>query len=211
MSGFDEIDELSENSEIIFDKKNGIHKVGEFTGSILTLIIGEIDTLIFSDNVIIDEREFSIKGLHIGIKDHHAYSEEKSTKFLYDMSRIDYCVKLDPQIVHEFDSARLSAGYPNIVRFLHTACLYLNDDNHPIDHLEFVANEILNRPVAITTNNGIIIGDRVVVDEDLQPIFYDFIYVERNDENKIEASYEPFRMVPISEISSIVLLGVENF
>ena len=126
-------------------------------------------------------------------------SKEKDL-IITDLAQIDFCVELAPALVQQFDKARFSAFYPNIVRFLHTACVYLSNTEYPsleINHLNFVAGEILNRPVAITNNGGIIIGDRLVVDENLNLIFYNTILGFRS---KSTVSI-PSSIAPVSYLS----------
>ena len=94
---------------------------------------------------------------------------------------------------------------------MQTACLYLDAGPYKIDHLEFVEGEILNRPVGITHDNGIILGDRLVIDEKGQLIFYDCLLIGRGEHSLIGQSYEHFSRVPLNFLSSLILLGNENF
>ena len=131
-----------------------------------------------------------------------------------------------------FDKGRFAATFPNLIRFLHTACVYLetekSDVNVPppaipfeepilnsnmvVNHLNFVKGEILSRPVAVTHNNGVIIGDRLVVGDDLQLIFYDAIVINREKENqKLFTVYEDFMTLNRRDVCYLVLLGTENF
>ncbi len=148
--------------------------------------------------------------MHIGFRNGKTYSEDR-TSTLNDVAGIDYCIQLEQEIISEFDDARFSASYPNIIRFLKTSCLFLDTDYRQINHLDFVSGEILNRPVAITHNNGVIIGDRLVVDEMKHLIFYDAILIGRDAKKVIQMTYEHFIMIPLSSLRYIVLLGAENF
>jgi len=168
--------------------------------------------VIFSENLILSEEPLSLKvsGLHIWFEEGKIHSKETES-IITDFDKIDYCIQLNPELISDFDAGRFTAHFPHIVRFLHTACLYLDADPDKIDHLEFVAGEILNRPVGITKNNGIILGDRLVIDEKGQLIFYDCLLIGRGEHSQIEQTYEHFLTVPLKFLSSLILLGNENF
>jgi hypothetical protein len=195
---------------LIVDKLTDTFIVGQYSGGYITKLTGNSDALVFSDNLDITETEIKISGLHVGFKNGKAYSHEE-TSVINDFGYIDYIIKLDSETISEFDAARFSASYPNIIRFLKTSCVFLDTDYRQINHLDFVAGEILNRPVAVTHNNGIIIGDRLVVDENKHLIFYDAILIGRDFNKKIQMTYEHFIMIPLSSLRYIVLLGAENF
>jgi hypothetical protein len=202
--------EINENPTILIDTFSQSIQCGEYTGSIIVKLNRSPIPIIFADNLTISDEHFYIKGLHIGFKNGRVISTEKETELWGDLSLIDFCVKIPQEIVKEFDASRLSGIYPNIVRFLHTAPLFLNTRKARIDHLDFVVGEILNRPIAVG-KRVLIVGDRLVIDEMLQPIFYDCIMIQRQDDNEVETSYEPFINVPLSTLEYIILLGAENF
>ncbi len=183
---------------------------GKFTGGFITKLHNKPGILIFSDNLEIRENEVRIKGLHIGIRNGASFSEERISE-IHGIHKVDYCVQLDQEIVSEFDAARFSASYPNIIRFLKTTCLFFDSKEKEINHLDFITGEILNRPVAITHNNGVIIGDRLVVDDNQQLIFYDAILIGRDAKKQIKMNYEDFIMIPLTSFRYILLLGEENF
>lgn len=208
---------------VIFDKSIGICHPGEYNGGIILKLQHPTVKLIFSDHITLSESSIDVSGLAVGITHGKAFSTEQNLH-LDSLNDIVYIVKLEQEIVKEFDNARFSAIYPNIVRFLHTAILYHNSREPKIDHLDFVAGEILHRPVALLKNHGVIIGDRLVGDEDFQLVFYDCIIIggiPSNlqelgvplpiNESSIMISYEHFMMFPIEQIESIFLLGTENF
>ena len=203
---------IEPSPDVIIDKYQNYIRIGEYSGGILTKLVGSTNTLIFSENLIITEDPplFTANGLHIWFEEGKIQSKEMETK-ITDFSQIDYCVQLKPELVKEFDSARFSAHYPHIVRLLHTACLFLDTDPYKIDHLEFVSGEILNKPVGITNNNGIILADRLVIDEKRQLIFYDCLLIGRQENQQIKQSYEHFLTIPLEFLSSLILLGNENF
>jgi len=170
--------ETEENPDpiIIYDKYANVLHPGEYTGGIIIKLQNQVVKMIFSDHVVINEFFLDISGLAVGLRQGRAFSTEQKLH-LNSFNDIIYIVRLTPEIIKEFDSARFSAIYPNIVRLLHTAVLYHNPGSKLIDHLDFVAGEILHRPVAILKNHGIIIGDRLVGDEDMHLVFYDCIII----------------------------------
>jgi len=195
---------------VIIDKNQNVRRYGVYSGGILTKLVGSTKSLIFSEKLILSEDtpKLIVNGLHVWFNNGKIYSKEKES-IITDFDEIDYCIQLKPELVKEFDQARFSAHYPHIVRFLHTACLFLDADSNKIDHLEFVSGEILNRPVGITHDNGIILSDRLVID-DRRLIFYDCILIKR-EKNRVFQSYEHFLTIPIKFLSSLILLGNENF
>ena len=196
---------------VIIDKNQNLKRFGEYSGGILTKLIGSTKSLIFSEKLILSEDppNLILKGLHVWFENGLIQSKEKES-VITDFSGIDYCIQLEPDLIKDFDSARFSAHYPHIVRFLHTACLYLDTDSYKIDHLQFVTGEILNRPVGIGHDNGIILGDRLVID-DRRLIFYDCILIGREENQQIKQTYEHFLTIPLKFLSSLILLGNENF
>lgn len=202
---------LEKSPNVIVDKNQNLRRFGEYSGGILTKLIGSTKSLIFSEKLILSEDppNLIVKGLHVWFKNGEIQSKE-SKSVITDFDEIDYCIQLKSELIKEFDSARFSAHYPHIVRFLHTACLYLDADSYKIDHIEFVSGEILNRPVGITHDNGIILGDRLVID-DRRLIFYDCILIGREENQQIKQTYEHFLTIPLKFLSSLILLGNENF
>jgi len=202
---------IDSSPDVIIDKNQNVKRFGEYSGGILTKLIGSTKSLIFSEKLILSEDppNLVVKGLHVFFENGMIHSKEKESE-ISDFDKIDYCIQLKPELVKQFDSQRFSAHYPHIVRFLHTACLYLDADSYKIDHLEFVSGEILNRPVGITHDNGIILGDRLVID-DRRLIFYDCILIGREENQKIKQTFEHFLTIPLKFLTSLILLGNENF
>ncbi|QEE16658.1 hypothetical protein DSAG12_02488 [Promethearchaeum syntrophicum] len=194
---------------VIIDNNHNVKRFGEYSGGILTKLNGSTNSLIFSEKLALSEDLYVCNGLHVWFENGIIHSKEKES-VITDFSEIDYCIQLEPDLIKDFDSARFSAHYPHIVRFLHTACLYLDTESFKIDHLEFVSGEILNRPVGIGHDNGIILGDRLVID-DRRLIFYDCILIGREENQMLKQSYEHFLTIPLKFLSSLILLGNENF
>ena len=78
--------------------------------------------------------------------------------------------------------------------------------------MEFVQNEILSRPVALLRNGGIIVADRLVIDEkDCTPNFYDGLFIQRDENQTLQLSYEAIMSYQMDEFQFILILGAENF
>ncbi len=200
----------SNSSNILYDHIPMQIEFGEFTGAIFIKLKPSTEPIIFSEKVIIEPDYITTTGLHVGIHENKAFSVEKKNVMIH-LSTVDYCVRLSPELTKEFDRARFSASFPNIVRFLHTACVYLETEENLVNHLDFVAGEILSRPVAITHDNGIALSDRLVVDEQNQLTFYDTIIIHRDQTQQLLITYEDFITMPLKIICSISILGTENF
>ena len=139
---------------IIFDKSTNDCHPGEYKGGIIVKLQHPTVKMIFSDHIILTDNSIDVKGLAVGTTNGKAFSTEQNLH-LNTLDDIIYVVRLDPEIVKEFDSARFSAQYPSIVRFLQTTILYMSTPDRKIDHLDFVAGEILHRPVALLKNHGL--------------------------------------------------------
>ena len=57
---------------------------------------------------------------------------------------------------------------------------------------------------------GIIMADKVVINEEGDPVFYDCIIVGRDEEDEIKASYEFFVNVDDKNVQYIIILGTEE-
>ncbi|MHA1475341.1 MAG: hypothetical protein ACTSQ5_09150 [Promethearchaeota archaeon] len=203
---------IEQSPYVIIDKNQNLKRFGEYSGGIITKLIGSTNSLIFSEKLILSEdpQQLIANGLHVRFK-HGKIDSNEYESVITDFDKIDFCIQLKPELIREFDSARFLAHYPHIVRFLHTACLYLDADSYKIDHLEFVSGEILNRPVGVGHDNGIILGDRLVIDDNRRLIFYDCILIGRGVNGCINQSYEHFLTIPLKFLSSLILLGNEVF
>ncbi|MHA1583681.1 MAG: hypothetical protein ACTSVU_07645 [Promethearchaeota archaeon] len=197
-------------SDILYDNTNYSHKIGQFEGSIIIKLLGKKHKLVFSNKVEIDEEIIHISGLHLGVIHGKAFSRAEEEEMI-PLKIIDFIISLPEKIQSDFDHARFSAIYPNIIRFLNTACLFYQSSEKRIDHLDFMKGEILNRPVALTKKGGVLIGDRLVIDEERRFVFYDTIVIQRNINGEIKIDYENFTNYMKSEITFVLLLGIENF
>jgi hypothetical protein len=196
---------------VIFDSKTDTKILGKYVGAIITKFFGETPELIISDNLIFEENLLKTKGLHIGIKEGKAFSLEQDVTIQENLNRIDFCIRIPDDVVQAFDSTRFDVTYGFIVRFGHTACLYADLDHTPINHMEFVRDEIINRPIVLKKDGGVCIADRLVVTDIEEPMLYSAIYIQRLPDQPLEIGYEPMLAIKRTEIAYILLLGSENF
>jgi len=92
---------------------------------------------------------------------------------------------------------------------LHTAVLYINDLKNGVNHLDFFTGEILKNPISMI-RNSIIVADRVVIDDNGDPVFYDCLIVGRDKNDDLNISYEPIINVDDKVVEYIIILGIEE-
>jgi hypothetical protein len=198
---------------ILFDSLNSKISHGTFTGSIISKCE---DKIIFSDNITIsNSNEISItQGLIVGFEERNdritAFS--KKSDFIWknlDEIPLDYTVLISENTVERYNREQFTDDFPFTINLLHTAGLYLNDSESQINHLDFFKDEILKNPVSLI-ENGIIIADRVVINEMGDPVFYDSIIVGRDDRDELKVSYETFVSVDDKNVLYIIILGIEE-
>jgi hypothetical protein len=198
---------------VLFDSLNKKISYGTYTGSIISKCD---DKIIFSDNMTISNSdEISIsQGLVIGFDE----VNEKTTAFSkksdfawrnLEESSLEYSVLISENIVDQYNREQFTDDFPFTINLLHTAGLYLNHADVEINHLDFFKNEILKNPVSLI-ENGIIMADRVVINEIGDPVFYDSIIVGRDDKDEIKVSYETFVNVDDKNVLYIIILGIEE-
>ena len=198
---------------VLYDSLNKKISSGTYTGSIISKCE---DKIIFSDNMTISNSdEISIsQGLVIGFDD----INEKTTAFSrksnftwrnLEESPLEYSVLISESIVDQYNREQFTDDFPFTINLLHTAGLYLNHADVEINHLDFFKNEILKNPVSLI-ENGIIMADRVVINEMGDPVFYDSIIVGRDDKDEIKVSYETFVNVDDKNVLYIIILGIEE-
>lgn len=206
-----EEDQESTASLVYFDSKSDIKQIGTFEGAFIVKFAGDILDIIFTDNLVIEERVFKTKGLHIWFHDGKGHAMEQEFSMEDQYGAFDYIVRIPPDIVKMYDEERFSMSFPNIIRLIHTSCLFADHPNNPVNHLNFMQGEILHRPIAIKQNLGVIIADRLVVNMPNGVIFYSTISAQRNESGEIMVDFDPIASVELSDIKYIVLLGAENF
>jgi len=202
---------------IIYDSVKGINLEGEFQGSIITRCKDENDSIIFSDNLKISDSEgiFINNGLRVGFELIYdkklAFSRKIEAQWYEDFEPIEYSILISEDIMQVYDEGQFSDAYPYTLNKLNTAALYLDDCEYGINHLEFFREEMLKNPVSLV-GNGVIIADRVVIDERIDPVFYDCLIVGRDENGELLVSFEPYMNVKksLSDLKYIVILGIEE-
>ncbi|MHA2391896.1 MAG: hypothetical protein ACXAEX_07990 [Promethearchaeota archaeon] len=198
---------------VLYDSLKNRISYGTFTGSIISKCE---DKIIFSDNIAIsDAEEISIlQGLIVGFEDQNdkmtAYS--RKSDFIWnnlDETPLEYSVLISENTVEKYNREQFTDDFPFTINLLHTAGLYLNNVEVEIDHLDFFKDEILKNPISLI-ENGIIMADRVVINELGDPVFYDCIIVGRDDNGDLKVSYETFVNVDDKNVLFIVILGIEE-
>lgn len=198
---------------ILYDSINEIKIIGEFTGSIISKYE---DSIIFSDNIkITDSEGINIsQGLLVGFEDISekmiAYSRKSdfSWENLED-SALEYCVLMPNDIMELYSEGQFSDAFPFTITLLHTAGLYLNDYKQGINHLDFFKGEILKNPVALI-RNGMLVADRVVINDKGDPVFYDCLIVGRDQKEDLNISFEPLANVDDRVVEFVIILGIES-
>ncbi len=202
---------------IIFDSTKGINLEGEFQGSIITRCKDENDSIIFSDNLKITASEgiFITNGLRVGFELIYnkklAFSRKIEAQWYEDFESIEYSILISEDIMQVYDEGQFSDAFPYTLNKLNTAALYLNDEEYGINHLEFFREEMLRNPVSLV-GNGVIIADRVVIDERIDPVFYDCLIVGRDENGDLLVSFEPYINVKksLTDVKYIIILGIEE-
>jgi hypothetical protein len=200
-------------SFVLYDSFKDIKAQGEFTGSIISKCQ---DRIIFSDNLkISDSTGITIsQGLLVGfdmnIDKMIAFSSKSdfSWENLEDTS-LEYSVLIPEEAMEEYEKGQFSNDFPFTLNLLHTAGLLLNNPKFKIDHLDFIKGEILKNPVSLI-RDGIIVADRVVIDHNGDPVFYDCLIVGRDKNEELNISYEPIINVDDKALEFIIILGIEE-
>jgi len=201
------------NNFILYDSMRDLKVNGEFTGSIISKYQ---DKVIFSDNIKISESEGIIisQGLLVGFeKDLDKMTAfSKNSDFHFEDSNdnlLEYSVLIPEETMEKYDQGQFSNDFPYTINLLHTAGLLLNDYRFKINHLDFFKGEILKNPVSLILK-GIIIADRVVIDHNGDPVFYDCLIVGRDENDELNISYETIVSVDDKVIEFIIILGIEE-
>ncbi|TXT61732.1 MAG: hypothetical protein BAJALOKI2v1_10002 [Promethearchaeota archaeon] len=205
---------MSNSPIIIYDAVNGIINPGSYKGSIISKFKNE--RIIFSDNIEVTPTVINIiNGLLVGLKEtkpleKEAFSEKSKVIVYKNQSQLEYSIKIPEKIIKQFDEGRFSESFPFTINLLHSAILYYkNPEYKRIDHLDFFKGEIVKNPVAVISN-GVCLGDRVVINQDGDPVFYDTLIIGRNEYDELLVSYEPFLNIDDELFEYIVILGTES-
>lgn len=198
---------------VLYDASKKRISIGNYSGSIISKCG---DRIIFSDNINISEyEEISIAGgLVVGFQEENekltAFSK-KSDFYWEDAneSPLEYSVLISENTVEQYNREQFTDDFPFTINLLHTAGLYLNGTDLEINHLDFFKDEILKNPVSLI-DKGIIMADRVVINEKGDPVFYDCIIVGRDEYDDLKVSYETFVNVDDKNVRYIIILGIEE-
>jgi hypothetical protein len=197
---------------ILYDSLKGIQTSGEFTGSIISKWQ---DTIIFSDNIEVSELEgiHISEGFFVGFERIEGYltpfSRISNFKWKLDEIPIEYSVLIPENTMEQYDQGQFSNEFPFTINLLHTAGLYIKDSKLGVNHLDFFRGEILKNPISMI-RNGIIVADRVVIDDNGDPVFYDCLIVGRDKDDDLKISYEPIINVDDKVVEYIIILGIEE-
>ncbi|KKM89489.1 hypothetical protein LCGC14_1248170 [marine sediment metagenome] len=198
---------------ILYDSLRDVKVNGEFTGSIISKCQ---DKIIFSDNIKISDSKGILinQGLLIGFerKVNNMIAFSKKSDFLWENwknSPLEYVVLIPEETMERYDQGQFSNDFPFTINLLHTAGLLLNDLKFGIDHLDFFKGEILKNPVSLI-RNGIIVADRVVIDHNGDPVFYDCLIVGRDEKDELNISYETIINIDDKVVEFIIILGIEE-
>ena len=202
---------------IIFDSVKDINLEGDFQGSIITRCKDNYDSIIFSDNLKISNSEgiFINNGLRVGfelINDKKlAFSRKIEAQWYEDFESIEYSILISEDVMQVYDEGQFSDAFPYTLNKLNTAALYLDDYEYGINHLEFFREEMLRNPVSLV-GDGVILADRVVIDERIDPVFYDCLIVGRDENEDLLVSFEPYMNVKksLTDVKYIIILGIEE-
>lgn len=199
-------------SIVLIDSLKDILINGEFTGSIISKWEDEI---IFSDNIKISDSDGIIisEGLLIGFEKTgnmlNPFSRTSDFKWDIKESPLEYSLLIPENVMEQYDQGQFSNEFPFTINLLHTAGLYLNDIKFGVNHLDFFKGEILRNPISMI-KNGIIVADRVVIDHNGDPVFYDCLIVGRDERDDLNISYEPIINVDDKVVEYIIILGIEE-
>jgi hypothetical protein len=198
---------------VLYDSFSKKISNGKYSGSIISKCE---DKIIFSDNMTIsNSNQISIsQGLIIGFDEVNEKITAFSRKsdFIWrnlEDSSLEYSVLISENTVDQYNREQFTDDFPFTINLLHTAGLYLNQADLEINHLDFFKDEILRNPVSLI-ENGIIMADRVVINDMGDPVFYDCIIVGRDEKDEIKVSYETFVNVDDKNVLYIVILGIEE-
>ena len=212
-------EKLALQSTIIYDRVYSIANLGTYEGAVVVKFSNTVPGLLFGDKIIFKKDpntntySMNLSGLRVFFDKTNTHSKviDATINHQQILEEIDYAVLIGNDIVDQYDVNRYTTSTEDMIRFKKTQGLYYDMDDGRIDHRYFIAGEIINRAVAILKNSGVVIADQLGITEySLEPIFYDSILIQRENQ-KLEVKYEHWFRVNIIEYRMIGILGNENF
>jgi len=202
---------------ILIDKINDIETYGEFYGPIVSKLKDKHDSIILSSNIKISKESGIqiVQGIQIGIKE---FTDTKTAfcrkvkKLFLEESIIEFIFEIPNYSMEELERTQIEmVKFPFCLTFLYTSLLFYNDYKACINHLDFMKEEIIDNPIALT-RNGIIIADRIVISGIMSSTltFYNAVIIGRNEDDALNLSYELLISIETSMIRHIIIVGRED-
>lgn len=208
----DKVRKVNDNY-ILFDRLRNIKRYGKFYGPIISKLQASI---ILSNNIQISKDDgISIEqGLIVGFeeKNEKITAFSKKSDFIWknlEKAPLEYSVLISENIMEQYNHGQFTDDFPFTINLLHTAGLYLNDSVSHINHLNFMKGEIINNPISLI-ENGIVLADRVVIDNGGDAVFYDCIIIGRDGNDEIKPSFEIIIRIEQRHLLYLIILGRED-
>ena len=207
----------NDDNFILYDSIKNLKKKGNFKGSIISINKEPLNSIIFSDNLIINDEKISISnGLLVGFEELFNEKQAFSKRSNFNWERLNECsleysVLIPSEMMELYDEGQFSEAFPYTINLLHTAGLYLNDNQFPINHIDFFKGEILKNPISLVFN-GFCVADRISIDHHGNPVYYDCIIVGRDQNEDLKVSFDPFLNIKMDDdiVKYIIIIGIEE-
>jgi hypothetical protein len=206
----------NDDNFVLYDSIKNLKKNGNFKGSIISINKEPLNSIIFSDNIIINDEKISItNGLLVGFEglpnEKQAFSKRSNFNWERLECSIEYSVLIPSEMMELYDEGQFSEAFPYTINLLHTAGLYLNDNQFPINHIDFFKGEILKNPISLVFN-GFCVADRISIDYRGDPVFYDCIIVGRDQNDDLKISFDPILNLKMDDdvVKYIIVIGIEE-
>ena len=127
---------------VLFDSIKKLRINGVYTGSIISKCNDKSKSVIFSDNISINDEEIKVnKGLKVGFENEFnkkvAFSKKTDFSWVSDNIPLEYSIRISDDIMTQYDEGQFSDAFPFTINMLHTAGLYLSNHPYSINHLDF--------------------------------------------------------------------------
>jgi len=207
----------NDDNFVLYDSIKNLRKNGNFKGSIISINKEPLNSIIFSDNITINDEKISISnGLLVGFEElpnvKQAFS--KRSNFNWESIKeclLEYSVLIPSEMMELYDEGQFSEAFPYTINLLHTAGLFLKDNQFPINHIDFFKGEILKNPISLIFN-GFCVSDRISIDHRGNPVYYDCIIVGRDQNEDLKISFDPFLNIKMDDevVKYIIIIGIEE-